>query len=430
MAMLLWAVGSLALARALQLHGSSQESPASVPAAAAASSDGPRARELLGVGEGPSEADALDTEPWRHVSALSEDRSGRNLCGGGRQLPDLYVLGVQKCGTSALARALGSAGVRNVHEPSNKKELHFFNMPIKVDYSLEWQRDSGEDYRTYKSKLLPMIKWDGADLEENRKLWYDYNLPGCPTSKTRAVLADFTPDYVRVVPKPAELGELGGKWRPVDEMNVSIPKFMRRMYGEEASQKLNFVIMLRDPLAQVQSSWYMANRSGFIYCRSCKGPSFQESLTTHLNMMQISKKAQLSAWLWTAMYARQIEHWLEHFDASQFYVAPMQVLSGSDTSNVCRDLSKRLDFPMECRAGELNRVWVGEHPPLDTDAPASGKLRNAFDAVMGAETDRLVKLLAKAHRNGMGLAGYDGPGKEASKAEQVESVRRWLLASW
>jgi len=329
---------------------------------------------------------------------------------------------VQKCGTSTLARALAGAGVQIAHSPENAKELHFFNMPIKVDYSLDWEADNGRPWKEYKedAKLLPMIKWEGRDLMENRKLWHDFYMPDCPQGK-RTVLADFTPDYVRIVPKTQDVGALYDVWRPVDLMNVSLPKFMKSMYGEEASKKLTFAIMIREPLAQLQSAWYMSLHSNFVYCRSCKGESFNQTLKTHLK--HFSNK-DLTEWLWTVMYARQIEEWLAHFDASQFYVIPMHVLAKGDNKEICREFARRLHFNMDCRGGDMMQTFGGAHPALEEDVgPDGSHLRRKFSEAMAGENKRLVEMLSKAYAGGMSLANYDGPGDS-------KSVENWLLSGW
>lgn len=356
---------------------------------------------------------------WRPAEQAAEDSF--NVCQDGKQLPDLYVLGVQKCGTSSLARALAGAGVQIAHSPDNAKELHFFNMPIKVDFSLDWEADNGRPWKEYKeeAKLLPMIKWEGSSLEENRKMWHEYYMPTCPQGQ-RTVLADFTPDYVRIVPKGEDVGRLYDFWRPVDLMNVSLPKFMKSMYGE-ASKKVTFAIMIREPLAQLQSAWYMSLRSNFIYCRSCKGESFNATLEQHMKQL---KNKDLTEWLWTVMYARQIEEWLTHFDASQFYIIPMHVLAKGDNKNICREFARRLHFRMDCHGGEMTQTFGGTHPTMEEDVgPEDSAIRTKFSAVMDVENERLVRLLSKAYAKGLSLANYEGLGDE-------NSVRSWLLSGW
>jgi hypothetical protein len=319
------------------------------------------------------------------------------------QLPDLYVIGVQKSGTSSLAKALVGAAIKNVHGPHNPKELHLFNAPSRLNYSLSLDTKAG--------------------LKENRRLMNSW-MPSCPTSKIRSPLADLTPDYHRVVPKPADMGKLGGLWRPIDEMNISIPATIRKLYGEEAAKKLQFVMMIREPLAQMQSAWYMAKDMNFTYCRDCRAPNFRMHLNYALKFMR-GQTPHFQPWLWTAMYARQLENWLEHFDAAQFYVIPMHEFSKGDNAGICEELVHRLDFKMDCRpssTGAVSHTWAHEHPPVDEDA--SPRFRAEFDEMYAPEKSRLVKLLRKAHRQGLSLAGFkDGVANDAA-------ITHWLESKW
>jgi len=361
--------------------------------------------------------------PWKKVKHVLDD--GHNVCAGGKQLPDLYVLGVQKCGTSTLAKLLAGAGVQIAHSPDNAKELHFFNMPIKLDYSLEWAEKTGRHWTAIKKDFLPMIKWEGSSLTENRKSWQDYYMPDCPTDAKgfswRQSLADFTPDYIRIVPKPQDF-EMDDHWRPVDLMNISLPMVMRKMYGTTQANKLQFVVMLRRPLAQLQSAWYMAQRSGFVYCRSCKGVNFQSTLQKHLKRMQEKK---LSEWLWTAMYARQLEEWTAHFSSKQFYIMPMGALRKErEHVNICKDIANRTNFPIGCHEGDIPATFAGVHPLLKDDIDESSVLYKMFLKVFTVENDRLIKKLTDMQGHGAGLANYHG-GKYYEKA-----VREWLLTEW
>eukprot|EP00928_Gymnodinium_smaydae_P090957 TRINITY_DN74663_c0_g1_i1.p1 TRINITY_DN74663_c0_g1~~TRINITY_DN74663_c0_g1_i1.p1 ORF type:complete len:407 (-),score=60.84 TRINITY_DN74663_c0_g1_i1:182-1336(-) len=347
-----------------------------------------------------------ESGPWKKMEQ-DADKSGRNICMDGVQLPDLYVIGVQKSGTSSLAEALVSAGVRNIHGPINPKEMHLFNAPARLNYTLGMDSDDA--------------------IKENRRLMEAW-MPAC-SNKTRdgqlirAPLADLTPDYHRVVRKPSDSGELAGRWRPIDEMNISVPHAIRQLYGPKMSPKVNFAMMIREPLAQMQSAWYMGESLNFSYCRDCKDTSFRHHLQTVLKAKRLSD--ELTPWLWTAMYARQLEDWLSEFDASQFYVVPMNEFAKGDHVAICNDLSSRLDFHMGCGkigASEVAHKWSHEHPPVDEDA--SEYLRGQFDRLYEPEKKRLVQVLTQAHKKGMGLANYKG----ATGSE--DDVQAWLEKSW
>lgn len=354
--------------------------------------------------------------PWS-PTALSPDTEHRNICQADKQLPDLYVIGQQKCGTSSIAEDLMEAGVRNVHGPFNDKEFHFFDAVTRLDYSLV-----GEEGR-----------------QANINAWYGW-MPDCPQPESisyvsslllhppRVVLADFTPGYSSIVPRP-EGYEPTGPWLPVYDADANIPVKMRELYGDEASDRLTLAMMIREPLSQMQSAWYHAESFGFTnVCQSCEAASFKDALGSLMNGLH-QERPQYTQWLWNVMYARQLEEWLTHFKASQFYIVPTNIYSRGDSTAICNDLTSRLGFSMQCskevpdggEAEGTSHAWTHEHPSLDEDA---GEFREQFDAIMNVENDHLVKLLARSNAEGLGLANFAGPvGDE-------EAVRQWLFAGW
>jgi len=346
-----------------------------------------------------------DLMPWK-AAPQDADKEHRNICIAGKQVPDFYVLGVQKCATTSLAENLMAAGMSRVHGDLNPKEFHWFDH--RMDYELLGQAG-------------------GEGFHANREEWLSW-MPDCP-AKTghgrieRTALADFTPDYFRIVPRPIEFIAAGHDWMKVQEADIMGPEKFIQMYGAENAKKLQFGLMFREPLAQMQSAWYHAQSFNFTNaCKSCRASSFKEALRT--NLAGLAKKpAEINPWLWTTMYARQMAPWLKHFNASQFYIVPMHQISGDNKDNVCRDISKRLNFNANCDSAgvEMGTSWSHEHPSVEDDA---GDMREAFDQFMDDENEDLVQLLAKAHMDGMGLSNYDGP------QGSVKYIRNWLLTTW
>jgi hypothetical protein len=324
----------------------------------------------------------------------------RNICIGGKHVPDFYVLGVQKCATSSLANNLMEAGMRNVHGDLNPKEFHWFDQ--RMNYSLRGNEG-----------------WVA-----NQKAWLSW-MPKCPLGGTRQTLADFTPDYLRIVPRPQEFEFAAERdWKKVQVLDLTGPQEMFKMYGEIRARQLNFAVMFREPLSQMQSAWYHAASFNFTNaCKSCRASSFKAALRTNLKGLQ-KTPPQLTPWQWTTMYARQLEPWLRHFNASQFYIIPMKQLTGDKKDNICKDLAERLDFEVDCdsQGAASLHSWSHEHPSVDEDA--GSEMRQKFDEFMQNENTHLVSLLAKGHLQGMGLANYDG---ESGNEDQI---RNWLLGSW
>eukprot|EP00928_Gymnodinium_smaydae_P088639 TRINITY_DN72705_c0_g1_i1.p1 TRINITY_DN72705_c0_g1~~TRINITY_DN72705_c0_g1_i1.p1 ORF type:complete len:420 (+),score=86.01 TRINITY_DN72705_c0_g1_i1:117-1376(+) len=346
--------------------------------------------------------------PWNGPNLVALDKNSRNLCSNNKQLPDLYVIGQQKCGTSSLAADLMDAGVANVHGPHNPKEFHWFNSVMRMNYQL-----------------------DGLHgVYRNRKSWEAW-MPVCPGTEDetatqqnarRQPLADFTPAYMSVVPRPENMVPTG-PWLRVFDSNISIPKEMVKLHGVEAAKKLTLVMMLREPMSQMQSAWYHAESFNFTnVCASCRAPSFKAALTDlHTGLQQTPPT--YNQWLWNVMYGAHLAAWVEQFDASQFYIVPTHIYSKGDSASICQDLSKRMDWAMECKTERVvSHQWTHAHPPLEEDVPKT--LIEGIRDMLKDDSELLIKTLAKGSKKGMGLANYKGaPGDEHAIAE-------WLNAGW
>jgi len=352
--------------------------------------------------------------PWAASNKSDQYVShGRNLCVKGKQVPDLYVLGVQKAATTSLAMDLSAAGMTPVPlvEPtgvSSAKERHFFDYKIR-QYEIE------NDNQTAPRQELSSMFLDGIAGNGN-----------CSDASTdpRSVMADFTPDYLRLVPRPKS--DYGPGLMTVNrwDLDISMPWRLRSIYGDENAAKVQFAILLREPLSQMQSAWYNAVDADFkSICFSCKAPSFKAALKSHLDQLESPSKP-LSEWLWVTFYGRQIEHWVSEFAPSQFYVIPMKHYSKGDKDSVCRELSRRLQFKMECDSHGVaaQHSWAHDHPKLDADV--GQELLNRWETAMAKEKKRLVQVLTKAHQQGMTLAGFEG------KAGDEVAVQKWLEEGW
>jgi hypothetical protein len=341
--------------------------------------------------------------PWRAGQQVS-DSSNRNMCDSSKQLPDIYVLGVQKCATSSFANDLMAAGVKNVHGDLNPKEFHWFDH--RMDYSLV-----GEDA-----------------VMKNKQSWLEW-MPSCPSNGSQAmprreVLADFTPDYLRVVPLPQDLVPVGDGWLDSSKAGANMPKAIVSLYGADQAKRLSFVVLLRDPISQMQSAWYHAQSFDFLNaCKSCRAENFSSAFELVVKGLQ-SNPPQYTPWLWTVLYARQLEEWLNHFDASQLYVVPTREYTEGDKDAICQDLSERLEFPIDCNSGGVaaTHIWSHEHPRPEVDAGSF--LIAEFERLMAKEQLHLVDLLTKANGGGARLAGYTGA------VGDNDAIKQWLLSHW
>jgi len=297
-----------------------------------------------------------------------------------------------------------------MHNLDSDKEFHFFDGQMNWHSKGEWRQK---------------LQWLG---------WF----PTCPnyvnTSVRRQLLADFTPDYMRMVDLPAGIDQYG-TFPPWDgpalgsqvagaNHTVSLPPMLKRFYGVESSRRLRFIVLLRDPLARMQSAWYHAQSFDFMNeCVDCRASSFQNSLYTHLEKWSAEPR-QYSDWLWTGMYGQHMVEWLKVFDPWQFFVIPYNYMIEGDKDNICRQLSKHLNFKIGCdsKGAPLSHEWSHEHPPIEEDL--TPQIQQRFNSMIAWNTNLLIDQLVKINRRGAVLANYDGP------EDDREAITEWLTAGW
>jgi len=312
-----------------------------------------------------------------------------SLCSQERLIPEFYVLGGKNTATSSLARDLRQRGVLAAPR-DRKKEWWFFR----------YQGDT------------PVVELERKWLQ---------SLPPCPAERT--LMADFSVTNLFTVPFPkdlnlnSEFGYYGNKHAPYWDAASHI-----RQFSGEAAKDLKFLVMLREPLARIQSEYYHT-----LHRRTCHGcganSSFVESFEFNVGLLQQSPP-QVSDWFWKSFYARQVEEYLRHFDAAQFTFVPNLQYISVDPPAFSATLLAHLDVQAEPWAEASHRNFHSQKPPLDVELPPGTASREAFQVFFAAENDRLVKVLARAHLGGAWLPGYAGvPGDEAL-------VRAWLESSW
>lgn len=349
------------------------------------------------------------------TNGTATDTADQSLCFNGKLLPMLYVLGVQKSGTTSLAYKLMQGGVETAlkGDVPDGKEWHFF------DRRMEGGEAASEDA-----------------VGSLRGQWLA-NLPDCqPTDKAKRMVADFTIINLMMVPLPdynAPTGTHWGWWwrrsheaakKDVDGP-VHLPRLLRWLYPAEARQKLRFAIMLREPLARMQSAWYHARAGGWQgVCRDCHAESFQDAVGLAIDAFT-QRPAEVKDWLWTSMYERQLRVWLDHFSPKQFYLSLFQDFSRTGEVAACRDLSSWVGFETNCAvedsAAEAHKN-TNSHAPLSQDITPELKAR--FDEAIEPENERLVRLLTRGQVRGMRLVGFNG--KNGAEAD----VRAWLMNGW
>jgi len=333
-------------------------------------------------------------------SNSARNTTGENSCTEGHLLPQVYLLGAMKSATSSVAADLRASGVHAAIQPgvAAHKEFHFFG------------------------KRFPQLK-----VLSERKRWLS-KLPACPNAQDgqspKQFLADFTPQ-MQTVPLPEGWQPLGNEVGRGAPAEFSLPGVLREFHGEDASRSLSFIAILRDPLSRMQSAWHAAQQcQAKCICPFCRHPSFQRSLRVQMQNLK-GPFPKVSDWLWASLYGRLLEQWLQSFEARQLVVMPLAVYKDNGVGPLCDALAQRDHLPLSC-VGEPPKkgthYFRTRHPSLEDDI--GDQARKSFDAWIEPENVHLSEVLAKAHREGAALVGYDGPMGDAT------SVLSWLKTSW
>eukprot|EP00913_Durusdinium_trenchii_P010996 g10321.t1 len=260
---------------------------------------------------------------------------------------------------------------------------------------------------------------DGEAVRRNRTQWLEH-LPSCEAgafsspsprsarssaSRRTAVppvaLGDFTPRNLRLVPLPAGIQ---GATPLMAEANL--PATLERFYGQQA-QRLVFVVLLREPLSLFQSMYYLAKGRNFTGQEDLEASTFQESLQKSLNL---AKHQIYSDDLWAGLYSWHLSAYLQHFDASQFIISPMEAYVRSFAPDLCRSLSERLERDLCGEDGwrQAPHMHHTEHPPLAKELGAAATLVEAMMEFLEPERQRLLEVLGKYSRGKARLIGYQG----------------------
>lgn len=357
----------------------------------------------------------------RHIANSTPDASGlwqlrrtqkRPLCGQGKHLPELYVLGAKKAATTSFAADLMKSGIGSVAGAA--KEWHFF------DSRMDW-RNAG----------------DPGSLHEEYKKWLR-ELPPCPHNalkvhtSERNVLADFTPENLLMIPLPGDAWTRGPwppwKYRgetalfPIDNNMVNLPKVLTMFYGLLA-RNLVFTILLREPLRRMQSGWH-AFRSGNAGTSAWEcSANFSCALKDRLEHVSQKPTGYRNA-VFSSLYGQQVKEWLIHFDAKQFVFVPYRVYTTGHMDSICRALEEKLNLASVCESlgKKASMKWHNEHPLLDNEVEHDLLFR--WQKFLKPDLDLLLSKLSSASRDGAFLAAYDGP--DGSKPD----ITTWLLRSW
>jgi len=336
----------------------------------------------------------------KHAGSLGLGASN-NVCIDGKLVPQFYLIGAQKSATSSFAselrRSSKSVVLPEMSSWTNSqrllfsKELHFF------DSTHRWQ----------KGKQFWLSHW-----------------PQCPS--THMVSADFTPSYLST-------------WEA--------PMRIKQMYQFQ-STRLAFLIILREPIARMQSSYYHGISSGWV---SKEYGSFQQYVQAALQKFNQKSYRKFHDCAQSenlglnfggnsgvpfslSLYLDQIKHWTDNFNAQQFLISPMrayikpkpgQKYTLVKTVLKWHGLDLNAGMPaMQVKPKKPPRLNVHKHPSVAQDLTPDTyiRLKQIFNVATGPH--KLANMLSPLMQKGLVLFGYTGP------ASSKGWIARYIVNHW
>ena len=343
----------------------------------------------------------------------SSSNNGTNLCSEGKLLPEAYLLGAPRSASSTFSYDLVRAGV---------KVASGVNASI-VDEALasgRWAGSGAKEWHFFEHWAAGEIEGQGATEKEA----WTRHLPACP-QQGKQVLADFTPSHLRLAPLPpgtlAVADRLGSSlvrargFKEGGRELLDVASKLQQFYGTQSSKAITFLILLRNPMQQLQSYWHIRPQ--------LPAPATFEDGVQMILANQKAKPQKIDDWFWASLYSWGVRHWLEEFDAQQFVIS----LTGNYLSNrrpTCKALAERwgAQAEMNCDFDVSVKLNPSSHPPLESELSAD--LYNELQSIYDADRQKLVDILASAQMKGATLMQYTGQIGNAT------AIDAWLQSGW
>jgi len=310
-------------------------------------------------------------------------------------VPEFYLLGSEKAGTTTFAADVMSLGFKSAI--GQQKELHSF------DFHCNFHTRQHRLKHEWMSKGAPMnVCKMMTDSEKNQ--WAKQFTP-CESSPT-ASLVDLTPSNLRI---------------------PGLPEVMADLYDYKMYQ-LTFAIMLREPLSRFQSGWY--NLGGKLKFET----TFKEHVNSVLSLAENMDHQSLGQdyfldQFFRSMYSMDMRNWLALFRPTQFTIIPSSLYFNNVTfkSSVWHHIGSKMSNAVSTKALKTQphrHMNKGSHPPLSEDLDSSQIATLRAKYYDPANRD-LFQILAEAIPKHLTLGGFEGGSKP--KPSEVEA---FLISSW
>mmetsp|Transcript_56521 Transcript_56521/g.127048 ORF Transcript_56521/g.127048 Transcript_56521/m.127048 type:complete len:347 (+) Transcript_56521:46-1086(+) len=250
------------------------------------------------------------------------------LCSRKKWLPELYVLGAPKAATTSLAWELVHNGIPSTATMASYNSTvgvdeALYNLTVGVDQA--FQREQSESsfmntkewYFALQWVVNHDFVWDPAAAKED---WFR-SMPACPVvdsslATERKLFAEYNPGFLSMVGDSATLGGFGSLIGVSPNSSVNLPAWMQMLYGPLIT-RLTFVVMLREPLSAMQSSWYHARTYKDSTGKEPMGILGVAAAHSFLSQLQETmeqfEQGHVSLWLWHVAYGTQLRQYLSFF---------------------------------------------------------------------------------------------------------------------
>mmetsp|Transcript_57972 Transcript_57972/g.135554 ORF Transcript_57972/g.135554 Transcript_57972/m.135554 type:complete len:437 (+) Transcript_57972:83-1393(+) len=347
-----------------------------------------------------------------------------------RLLPELYLIGAQKAGSTQFAEDLHKAGFSSCGDfckeahfhpwGSWAKEWHFFKFHKKLAF------DPLLSLHAKWHKTFPSCAHGNAPRELAHSRLAQSKL-------RRPVLSVFSPFLGTVSPNHSLVtrevgldltGSIDRGCRKGGSCRVGIPLILSRFYGS-LRNRVTLIVLLRETLSRMQSAWYYCWAKGEKRCHwggVDSRVSFKEDVVSAMKLLRVRRTQGL---LQHSLYGYLLHAWMSAFHPSQFIVIPNRYYTSLATERVCQAIGYWFGGIEVSCPGVLSgmRKNPSKHPPLADDIPA--KLQIKFRALIEPDMSLLRHVLLHAHANGALLVMFEpkGPATE-------ENVDSWLKTGW
>jgi len=285
----------------------------------------------------------------------------------GHLAPTFYLIGAQKAGTSTFARDLGHS--KQIVKP----------------WVLKGERE-------YYFKELHAYGEDG-NYEMGKQHWLNH-FPKCHNldKATHFVAWDCTPNYLT--------------W-------PQVPSQIRDRYGED-SWRLQFAVMLREPIARMHSAYYHflshGNQTGF---------------DRYLDNLLDAPEEKLM-WYNTpftyGLYATYLQRWFEQFDSSQFFILPYHLYTSSKES--AQEVLERVMHKLHVKGSEAHGGKVNSHNHIKLEKDVKPEKLNRLREMTyrrGGDPAKIAEVLSRSKAE---LYGFQG------ERHDKEAILQWLTKNW